>query len=200
MLNKTQRREKEVAVYEAVLALLRRGSNLSTLTVSQIAAAAGMGKGTLYEYFSSKDEIVEGLIFYCVDNEIDRLETALAPCHTLRQAEQAIRTYLEELTGQRIACYQIIAPVVMQTAQRFGGLAPEDVLQRLHDLADGLHGRLRRAGEISPEVDPAYFRHVLAASWVPCAVALSPCSWLRTRPDPEPVFANSCRMLEAALG
>ena len=33
-------------------------SDLSAVTVSAVAAAAGIGKGTVYEYFSSKDELL----------------------------------------------------------------------------------------------------------------------------------------------
>jgi len=37
-------------------------SNMNTLTISQIAKTAGIGKGTVYEYFKNKDEIVFELV------------------------------------------------------------------------------------------------------------------------------------------
>lgn len=51
--------EKEKAVFESVMRLLREGVDWSMLKVADIAAAAGIGKGTVYGYFTSKDEIFE---------------------------------------------------------------------------------------------------------------------------------------------
>ncbi len=52
------------AMFEAVLDLFASGRELSTLKVSEITAKAGIGKGTAYEYFSTKEEIVVGAIEY----------------------------------------------------------------------------------------------------------------------------------------
>ena len=51
-------RPKALAVYEAVLDLLDGGADLNSITVSEIAERAGIGKGTAYEYFSSKEDMV----------------------------------------------------------------------------------------------------------------------------------------------
>jgi len=37
-------------------------NNMNTLTISEIAKTAGIGKGTVYEYFKNKDEIVFELV------------------------------------------------------------------------------------------------------------------------------------------
>ena len=47
--------EKKAAVFRAVLHLLRQGRPLGDLKVSEIAEAAGIGKGTVYEYFPSRE-------------------------------------------------------------------------------------------------------------------------------------------------
>jgi len=52
------------AMYEAVLELFASGRELSTLKVSEITSKAGIGKGTAYEYFSTKEEIIVGAIEY----------------------------------------------------------------------------------------------------------------------------------------
>lgn len=51
-------------MFEAVLDLFASGRELSTLKVSEITAKAGIGKGTAYEYFSTKEEIIVGAIEY----------------------------------------------------------------------------------------------------------------------------------------
>ena len=63
-MNKKDLYPKAIAVYNAVLSLLKEGSDVTKLTVSDIAKAAGIGKGTTYEYFSSKDEIIAKSLIY----------------------------------------------------------------------------------------------------------------------------------------
>lgn len=55
---------KVKAMFEAVLELFESGKGLSSLTVSEITAKAGIGKGTAYEYFSSKEEMIAGALNY----------------------------------------------------------------------------------------------------------------------------------------
>lgn len=55
---------KVKAMFEAVLELFSSGRELSTLRVSEITEKAGIGKGTAYEYFSTKEEIIVGAIEY----------------------------------------------------------------------------------------------------------------------------------------
>ena len=50
--------EKKTQVYLGVISLVQQGRSLNELKVSEIAEASGIGKGTCYEYFSSKEEII----------------------------------------------------------------------------------------------------------------------------------------------
>lgn len=50
--------EKVQKMYEAVAAFVEEKRDLSTIKVSEITSRAGIGKGTAYEYFSSKEEIL----------------------------------------------------------------------------------------------------------------------------------------------
>ena len=47
--------EKVRLLYEAVLAMVTNGWDINRMKVSDITAQAGIGKGTAYEYFSSKE-------------------------------------------------------------------------------------------------------------------------------------------------
>ena len=58
---------KEKAIYQAVLALLEEGADLNSLTVSEITKRAGIGKGTAYEYFTDKEEMIAKALFYTTD-------------------------------------------------------------------------------------------------------------------------------------
>lgn len=56
--------EKEKAIYIAIVELMQEGTDLNRLTVSEITGRAGIGKGTAYEYFSDKEEMIAKALFY----------------------------------------------------------------------------------------------------------------------------------------
>ncbi|MBQ7816348.1 MAG: TetR/AcrR family transcriptional regulator [Oscillospiraceae bacterium] len=56
--------EKEICVFNGVLSLCKEGKKIYNITVQEIAKAADMGKGTLYEYFSSKEDIILNALLY----------------------------------------------------------------------------------------------------------------------------------------
>ena len=56
---------RKAKVYEAALTLTAQGISPAAMTIQQLADAAGIGKGTVYEYFASKEEILQGVARYC---------------------------------------------------------------------------------------------------------------------------------------
>lgn len=62
-------RPKALAVYQSVLDMMDEGADLNSMTVAEIAERAGIGKGTAYEYFSSKEDMIASAILF----EINRL-------------------------------------------------------------------------------------------------------------------------------
>ena len=156
MLNEQQRRSKEKAIFEAVLSLGEQGQDLTALTVRQIAEAAGIGKGTVYEYFSSKEEILRELTAYCFDSEMDMLESVLEPCTTLTAAEDAAMTYLETLVRERIAVYQVVAQALRRSREPVHQPVVTHVMGRLRSILYALLDRLRAAGQLKANVDNEY--------------------------------------------
>lgn len=65
---------KVTAIYEAILTLLNRGQELYQLKVSDITKEAGIGKGTAYEYFSSKEKMLAGALVYDIKQLLQSLE------------------------------------------------------------------------------------------------------------------------------
>lgn len=64
---------KVKAMFEAVLELFASGREPGTLKVEEITKKAGIGKGTAYEYFSSKEEIVVGALNYGAERYMNEL-------------------------------------------------------------------------------------------------------------------------------
>ena len=78
---------RKAAVYEAALQLIARGVSPAAMTIQQLADTAGIGKGTVYGYFSSKEEILQGLAEYCFARENERIRVLFADCCTLAGLE-----------------------------------------------------------------------------------------------------------------
>ena len=70
--------EKEIQIFSGVLKLAGQGLDLSRITARQIADAAGMGKATIYDYFSSKEEIVSGAMLYSLEKQRQRFGRAVS--------------------------------------------------------------------------------------------------------------------------
>ena len=63
--------EKELLVFKAFKKILFSDSDVAKITVSEIAKEAGIGKGTVYEYFKSKEEIIARSLVYTLYEEIN---------------------------------------------------------------------------------------------------------------------------------
>ena len=63
--------EKEIAVFKGIIALMEKGINPYSIKVSDIANAANIGKGTIYDYFTSKEEAISQAILFGIRNEIE---------------------------------------------------------------------------------------------------------------------------------
>ncbi len=56
---------KKQLIFKEVLAMLNSGAEYKAITLAEVAKRCKMGKSTIYEYFSSKDEMIyNAIIFY----------------------------------------------------------------------------------------------------------------------------------------
>ena len=51
-------------MYQAVAELLREQKDIAKIKVADITSRAGIGKGTAYEYFSSKEELIANALLH----------------------------------------------------------------------------------------------------------------------------------------
>ena len=79
------------------------------MTIQQLADTAGIGKGTVYGYFSSKEEILQGLAEYCFARENERIRVLFADCCTLAGLEERAVAYLQDIAANRMGDYKMIA-------------------------------------------------------------------------------------------
>ncbi len=88
--------EKEMQMYQAVIDMVQEDCDINSITVSDITKRAGIGKGTAYEYFSSKEEIIAKALLYDAYIHIKEIEKILSDDAEYRNKFDHILDYLEE--------------------------------------------------------------------------------------------------------
>lgn len=68
---------KVLRMYDAVIRLLEEGEDASSIRVSTITDRAGIGKGTAYDYFDSKEDIVASAVVFHIRRVFRLLEQEL---------------------------------------------------------------------------------------------------------------------------
>lgn len=63
--------EKEIAIFNGLMELIKQGCNPYSIKVSDIAKASNVGKGTIYDYFDSKEEAISKAILFNISKEIE---------------------------------------------------------------------------------------------------------------------------------
>ena len=109
--------DKERKIYQSVMMLLQEGRDINTLTVSEITEKAGIGKGTAYGYFKSKEEMVENAVLYGIFQCISAVSEQVAGKTTFQEKfmevlnwmdkiffEQHVSVILYQLTQNSINC------------------------------------------------------------------------------------------------
>ena len=123
------------------------------MTIQQLADTAGIGKGTVYGYFSSKEEILQGLAEYCFARENERIRVLFADCCTLAGLEERTVAYLQDIAANRMGDYKMIAQALGTPGKCESVPACAD---ELRDIMRTLLIRLQAAGEIDPAVSLEY--------------------------------------------
>lgn len=70
-------KDKRIILYEAALSLIEEKHDMSNIKVADIAAKADIGKGTVYEYFKSKEQLMAESIIYFVKKDMISLEKTI---------------------------------------------------------------------------------------------------------------------------
>ncbi len=85
-----ERKRKDIAL-ACKGVILQKG--LQNLKVSEMAKAAGVGKGTIYEYFDSKEEIVFELALSLMEEHRLTLQKELAKRYTVREKVKCFASF-----------------------------------------------------------------------------------------------------------
>lgn len=97
--------KKVLLIYQAVPQMLKEGADINTLKVSDITERAGIGKGTAYEYFSSKEELITRALLFHIEKKVNDLESIAEEEIPFPDKIRAILDYLEQnFDDNRVFC------------------------------------------------------------------------------------------------
>lgn len=92
--------EKVLLMYQAVVEMLNDHCDINTMKVSEITARAGIGKGTVYEYFSSKEELITRALIFDVGKKMELLQQILDSSGNFRQKIEDILDFIADKFGE----------------------------------------------------------------------------------------------------
>lgn len=99
--------EKERLMFQAVIELIEEGMDIYSMKVSDITSRAGVGKGTAYEYFSSKEELIAKALFWIGNQHFQTVLKKIQEKTSLREQLDAIFDFVENVVCKDRCCQQI---------------------------------------------------------------------------------------------
>lgn len=144
---------KEVAAFHGLFHLAATGRRFSDIKVQDIATEAGIGKGTLYEYFSSKDEILACAILYALEQALCWLKGELEGEISLYRT---LETFLDLLEQERILPITALSALnnSISMEQRWK-LKNQEKMQEIFQCMQQCEQQFFEAGRTNGEIDPA---------------------------------------------
>lgn len=96
-----EKNEKVLAMYRAVWELMDEGCDIHRMKVADITGRAGIGKGTAYEYFRSKEELVKKALYYEFQMQYQELKALLEKQKSFQDGIYSCFSWLEDTTERR---------------------------------------------------------------------------------------------------
>ncbi|WP_395103683.1 TetR/AcrR family transcriptional regulator [Actinomadura sp. SCN-SB] len=139
------RRNHERLVAEARAAFAEHGTEAS---LEDIARRAGVGIGTLYRHFPSRDALLEALLR-------ERFDTLAAQAREAPATRDALLSWTRTLTESSTAYRGLVTAFL--TTLRDESSALYASCKAMNAAASDLLARTQKAGEIRPDLEPSEF-------------------------------------------
>ena len=193
---KTQRKN---SIYEAVLRLVKDGKSYYSIKVSDIAKEAGIGKGTVYEYFDSRDTIISEAVVYYLGGYLEHAVELVESNDTFESRLRAVFEYIYSETDESMSVVDILF-ANGGISDIYSILKEPDMLNAALEAIDGyiedLLNDAAEEGAIKPIEDMRYSSHVLKAAVSGFIFSVNPGN---TKRDFETAYNNSMKLILKAL-
>lgn len=88
--------QKVIQMFDAVIEMLSENVDINNMKVADITNRAGIGKGTAYEYFSSKEEIITQALMYDTQKQFFYISEVIRTCKTFEEKVMAGLDWIAE--------------------------------------------------------------------------------------------------------
>lgn len=143
--------QRQIEIIEAAIKVFGR-HGFHNAKVEEIAKTAGIGKGTVYEYFKSKKDLFEKMIQHMGEIYLSMIGKSMGECKTTREKLIAFADY----HGKFISKYMDVAENIMPRA----GLLSEEMRRKMIEVTRSIHLLIEEAveegiseGELRPDLD-----------------------------------------------
>lgn len=107
-MNRKPFSEKELAMFQAVIDLIEENVDVNSMKVSDITKKAGIGKGTAYEYFTSKEEMLSKAILWACEKETEKILEMLAGKDTMEAQILSVMDFIKTEMSARKCNMQLL--------------------------------------------------------------------------------------------
>jgi len=160
---------KVIAMYRAVSTLLRENKDISEMSVAMITGQAGIGKGTAYEYFDSREEIIVCALLYEIRMVTEEASKQLKSCTDMKSQIEKMLLLVEEHSQ----CVDAIMAFfhLLTDHSREGNLLRQRIEeQKQNGPVDWLIRQMidsaRARGELREDLPLSYINNVLLARMI----------------------------------
>ncbi len=168
MQNKTYS-PKEIAAFRGLLQLAAGGRHFSNIKVQDIATAAGIGKGTLYEYFSSKEDILSCTMLYTLQQFADWIEQQMTREQSVYDMLDSLIDALEQEIFLPVSALPMFGSFLSHEQQVELGMRnrekAQETFERLHDYERQIFARGRQNGEIDPSLSDCFCEYTILSAF-----------------------------------
>lgn len=165
MVKRPSKVERRRCILEAARRVFVRQGYAAT-RMSDVAAQAGVGKGTLYEYFRGKEDLFETLVVVVARESLESLTVRGLPEDPRRALAEAIAYIVQVALGENLDLYRLffdfwgVAASHRADAQRH----LREVEAHFAEFVVELVRRGQAEGVFRPEIDSLQFVNVFSAA------------------------------------
>jgi len=153
--------EKKLEILRAAgRVFFRHGFERSKM--DDVAKEAGIGKGTVYEYFTSKEQLFEETVAYNYRILLEGLKKAIVPGENIREKLTAFARFVVEMFREYSRIFGLTANSSI-LARELGAIMIEFNL-RVQDILSGEIKEAVSRGEVRADLDPELISSIVMGS------------------------------------
>jgi len=132
--------------------------------IEDIAKEAGIGKGTVYEYFASKQQLFEEMIIFSQNTFVSEMQKVLAGGECIKEKFKLFARFMTEMIKEHIQIFDLMSNSKI-IIREMGAIMHEFNL-RMEEVLVGVVEEAKNRGELRSELKPELLTSVMMGTVV----------------------------------